>query len=72
MGLVFYLLVDKEAARVLTSEAADRIADLVRYGVHFDATDVADGFCSGLGVSTLCRGLRPPWGTLAPPMSIWK
>lgn len=32
-------LVDEEAARVLTSEAADRIADLVRYGVHFDATD---------------------------------
>ncbi|MFN8583944.1 MAG: L-aspartate oxidase [Dehalococcoidia bacterium] len=32
-------LVDETAARVLTSEAADRIADLVRYGVHFDATD---------------------------------
>ena len=32
-------LVDEVAARVLTSEAADRIADLVRYGVHFDATD---------------------------------
>jgi L-aspartate oxidase len=32
-------LVDEEAARVLTSEAADRIADLVRYGVRFDATD---------------------------------
>ncbi len=32
-------LVDEEAARILTSEAADRIADLVRYGVNFDAAD---------------------------------
>ncbi len=32
-------LVDEHAARVLTAEAADRIADLVRYGVRFDATD---------------------------------
>ena len=32
-------LVDEEAARVLVTEAADRIADLVRYGVNFDATD---------------------------------
>ncbi len=32
-------LVDEEAAHVLTSEAADRIADLVRYGVRFDASD---------------------------------
>jgi len=32
-------LVDEHAARVLTVEAADRIADLVRYGVRFDATD---------------------------------
>jgi L-aspartate oxidase len=32
-------LVDEQAARVLTAEAADRIADLVRYGVRFDATD---------------------------------
>src|SRR3972149_4431252 len=29
-------LVDEEAARVLTSEAADRIRDLVRFGVRFD------------------------------------
>jgi len=29
-------LVDEEAARVLTSEAADRINDLVRFGVPFD------------------------------------
>src|SRR5437867_7870846 len=29
-------LVDEEAARVLTSEAADRIRDLVRLGVPFD------------------------------------
>jgi L-aspartate oxidase len=29
-------LVDEEAARVLTSEAADRIRDLVRLGVRFD------------------------------------
>jgi len=29
-------LVDEEAARVLTSEAADRIRDLVRFGVPFD------------------------------------
>ncbi len=29
-------LVDEEAARVLTSEAADRIQDLVRFGVPFD------------------------------------
>ena len=32
-------LVDEAAARVLTAEAAGRIADLVRYGVRFDATD---------------------------------
>ncbi len=32
-------LVDAEAARILTSEAADRIADLVRFGVPFDSTD---------------------------------
>ncbi len=32
-------LVDEEAARILTSEAADRVADLVRYGVRFDASD---------------------------------
>ncbi len=31
-------LVDEEAARVLCFEAADRIADLVRYGVHFDSS----------------------------------
>jgi L-aspartate oxidase len=30
-------LVDEEAARILCFEAADRIADLVRYGVHFDS-----------------------------------
>src|SRR5512145_284581 len=29
-------LVDEEAARVLTSEAADRIRDLIRLGVRFD------------------------------------
>src|SRR5207245_4387023 len=29
-------LVDEEAARVLTYEAADRIVDLVRFGVPFD------------------------------------
>ncbi len=34
-------LVDELAARVLVTEAADRIADLVRYGVRFDATDGA-------------------------------
>jgi L-aspartate oxidase len=32
-------LVDEEAARILTSEAADRIADLVRLGVPFDSVD---------------------------------
>ena len=32
-------LVDEEAARVLVEAAADRIADLVRYGVRFDVTD---------------------------------
>jgi L-aspartate oxidase len=32
-------LVDPEAARILTSEAADRIADLVRLGVPFDSVD---------------------------------
>src|SRR5438309_8792078 len=32
-------LVDSEAARILTSEAADRIADLVRFGVPFDSAD---------------------------------
>lgn len=31
-------LVNEDAARILTSEAADRVADLVRYGVRFDAT----------------------------------
>ena len=34
-------LVDAEAARILTSEAADRIADLVRFGVPFDSVDGA-------------------------------
>jgi L-aspartate oxidase len=32
-------LVDEEAARILTSAAADRVADLARYGVNFDAAD---------------------------------
>jgi len=32
-------LVDAEAARILTAEAADRIADLVRFGVPFDSVD---------------------------------
>jgi L-aspartate oxidase len=32
-------LVNEEAARILVFEAKDRIADLVRYGVHFDATN---------------------------------
>ncbi len=32
-------LVDEEAARILTSDAADRIADLVRFGVPFDSVD---------------------------------
>src|SRR5690606_132329 len=32
-------LVDEEAARILCYEASDRIADLVRYGVHFDTAD---------------------------------
>ena len=34
-------LVDEEAARILVEGAADRIADLVRYGVQFDATSGA-------------------------------
>src|SRR5687768_14505607 len=32
-------LVDEEAARILTRDAADRIADLVRLGVPFDSID---------------------------------
>ena len=32
-------LVDEDAARILTDEAAARIADLVRFGVRFDATN---------------------------------
>jgi L-aspartate oxidase len=32
-------LVDTEAAHILTREAADRIADLVRFGVPFDSVD---------------------------------
>src|SRR6185436_6282002 len=32
-------LVDPQAARILTSEAADRISDLVRFGVPFDSVD---------------------------------
>jgi L-aspartate oxidase len=32
-------LVDEEAARILTSEAADRIQDLVGFGVPFDSVD---------------------------------
>jgi L-aspartate oxidase len=32
-------LVDVDTARILTSEAADRIADLVRFGVPFDSVD---------------------------------
>ena len=34
-------LVDEAAARILVDGAAERIADLVRYGVQFDATDGA-------------------------------
>ena len=32
-------LVDEDAARILCYEAADRVADLVRYGVRFDTAD---------------------------------
>ena len=32
-------LVNEAAARILVFEAADRIADLVRYGVHFDSSN---------------------------------
>jgi L-aspartate oxidase len=32
-------LVDEEAARILCYEAAERVADLVRYGVRFDTAD---------------------------------
>ena len=32
-------LVDEQAAHILTNEAADRIADLVRFGVPFDSVD---------------------------------
>lgn len=32
-------LVDDEAARILTSDAAERISDLVRFGVPFDSID---------------------------------
>jgi L-aspartate oxidase len=32
-------LVDEAAARILTTEAAERIADLVRFGVPFDSVD---------------------------------
>jgi L-aspartate oxidase len=32
-------LVDEEAARILTADASDRIADLVRFGVPFDSVD---------------------------------
>ncbi len=32
-------LVDEEAARILTSEATERIADLVRFGVPFDSVE---------------------------------
>jgi L-aspartate oxidase len=32
-------LVDEAAARILTTEATDRIADLVRFGVPFDSTN---------------------------------
>ena len=34
-------LVDREAARILVEGAAERVADLVRYGVQFDAADGA-------------------------------
>src|SRR3954463_887735 len=34
-------LVDANAAHILTSEAADRISDLVRFGVPFDSVDGA-------------------------------
>ena len=34
-------LVDEEAARILVEGAAERVADLIRYGVQFDATDGA-------------------------------
>src|SRR2546428_10212736 len=44
-------LVDEEAARVLTSEAADRIQDLVRLGVAFDTVD---------GETALAREGAPP------------
>ncbi|MGE3985270.1 MAG: L-aspartate oxidase [Dehalococcoidia bacterium] len=32
-------LVDEDAARILTADAAERIADLVRFGVPFDSVD---------------------------------
>src|SRR3989304_1342316 len=32
-------LVDEEAARILVTEAAERIRDLVRFGVPFDSVD---------------------------------
>ena len=41
-------LVDEAAARILVEGAADRIADLVRYGVQFDASD---GAGSALGIN---------------------
>src|SRR3990170_1637657 len=56
-------LVNEEAARILTSEAADRIADLVRFGVPFDG--VGGETARGRGGAP-SRSRTPPAGG-APP-----
>ncbi len=50
-------LVDEEAARVLTSEAADRIRDLIRLGVRFD-TDHGEVALAREGAHSVARVLH--------------
>ncbi len=42
-------LVDEQAARIMVTEAAARIADLVRFGVRFDVADASAGHGMALG-----------------------
>ena len=51
-------LVNEEAARILTSEAADRIADLVRFGVPFDTVEGEMSLGREVGHRTV--GIAPP------------
>src|SRR2546426_10526087 len=57
-------LVNEEAARVLTSEAADRIEDLVRFGVPFDTQhgEIALARAGAHSVARVLHAGRDPTG----------